>query len=59
MFDKTRAITIMLIAFVLGIAVLAAGISGRIVMGRITDEIMSTEYVSSMDEAIPKTQNTE
>ena len=52
MLDKTRTKTIMLIAFVLGIAVLAAGISGRIVMGRITDEIMSTEYVSSMDEAI-------
>lgn len=53
MINKDRAKSLMIIALIIGICVFAAGVSGRIIMGRITHEIMETEYIHGINNSIP------
>ena len=43
-----------IIAFVVGLCILAAGITGKVVMGKMTEEIMSSDFVGSLGDDMPE-----
>ena len=53
MINKDRAKSLLVIALIIGVCIFAAGVSGRIIMGKITYEISKTEYISNIDNSIP------